>query len=94
MYLLLRMLFACPKCWIKVGLFLSGFCSTLFLLGLSLARRVDRIEERAGISVNLEALFSALPLPIPVTAAGFVLAGCGVCVGLYIAYLGRWASKY
>ncbi len=94
MELLLRMLLACPKCWVKTGVFISGACLSLLLLGSRIGRRMERLEERSGVLIDVDQIIAALPLPIPVTDGQLMLAGLGIVVGIVIAGLGRWAAKF
>lgn len=65
----------------------------LMLLGLRLMRRVDRVEHRTGVVVDLGKVLDAIPLPIPLSPKGFALvAFCGV-LGIALALAGKWAQK-
>lgn len=90
----LNILLACPKCWIKIGVFISGACLSLLLLGLRVSRRMERLEERAGVLIDVDKIVAALPFPIPTTTGQLVLTGVGVLLGAYLAYLGNWASRF
>lgn len=67
---------------------------TLLLLGLRLMKRVGRIEHKTEVIVNLDKIVEAIPLPIPTTAGGIVLAAFGAMVGVAMAVWGKQAQKY
>lgn len=92
--LLLRMLLACPKCWVTTGAFISGACLSLLLLGLRIGRRMERLEERSGALIDVDQIIAALPLPIPATTSQLVLTGVGIIIGLLLSYMGKWASRF
>lgn len=94
MELLLRILLACPKCWVKIGIFISGTCFSLFLVGVRLGRRIERLEERSGVLIDVDTLLASLPLPIPATTGQLILTSVGIVIGLLLAYLGKWASRF
>lgn len=94
MELMLRMLLACPKCWVKTGAFISGACLALFLLGLRIGRRMEREQERSGALIDVDKIIAGLPLPIPTTDGQLLLAGLGIVAGIVIAGFGRWAAKF
>lgn len=91
---LLRMLIACPKCWVRFGVFLSGACLSLVLLGLRVGRKMERLEQRSGALVDVDKIIAGLPLPIPITTGQLVLTGTGIFVGALLVYLGKWASRF
>lgn len=94
MELLLRVLFWCPKCWKAIGGWLFSASGFLMLLGWRLAGRVDRIEGRTGIVVDLDKALAGLPLPVPTTPEGFAFAAfCGV-LGVSLALAGKWAQRF
>lgn len=94
MELILHALFWCPKCWRTVGVWLFTTSGALMLLGWRLAGRVDRIEGRTGIVVDLDKALARLPLPVPTTPEGFAFAAlCGV-LGVSLALAGKWAQRY
>ena len=90
---ILQLLLWCPKCWRKIGYFLFSACTTLALLGWQLVRRMDRVEHRTGVVVDVGKVLDSLPLPIPSTPAGFALAAFGAMLGLVVAAAGKWAQK-
>lgn len=73
---------------------MSGLSVAVFLLGWRLAKKSDRVEGVSGVAIDWGSVLAALPLPIPTTGPGFVLAALGAALGLVMAYLGRWASKF
>ena len=93
MDLLLQALFWCPKCWRKMGYIVFSACTTLMLLGWQLVRRMDRVEHRTGVVIDVGKMLESLPLPIPSTPGGFALAAVSAVLGLVVARAGRWADK-
>lgn len=94
MIFVLQMLSACPKCWRNIGYWLFTFSGAMLLLGWRLSNRVERIEGRTGVVIDLDKLLAALPLPIPASPEGFSLALFGVLLGLMMAAAGRWAQRF
>lgn len=94
MELLIQVLLWCPRCWRNLGRFLFTACGLLMLLGLQLMRRVDRVEHRTGVVVNLAKLIEGIPLPIPSSPEGFAVAAFGAVLGVALAWAGKWASKF
>lgn len=94
MDLLLQVLFWCPKCWRTAGRWLFIASCTLMLLGWRLAGRADRIDERAGIKVDLGKVLESIPLPVPSTAEEFTFAAFCACLGFGLALTGKWAQKF
>lgn len=94
MELLLRILFWCPRCWRGTGYIVFSVCGTLVLLGLRLMKRVERIELRTGVVIDLGKAFEAIPLPIPTSAGGIALAAFGAMIGVTMVLWGRQAQKY
>lgn len=90
---LMQLLVWCPRCWRNIGRLMFTVCSALALLGWRLASRVDRIEHRTGVLVDLDKVLASIPLPIPTTVAGIALAVLGAVIGLMLALFGRWAEK-
>lgn len=68
-------------------------CSAFALLGWRLVSRVDRIERKTGVLVELDKAFASIPLPIPTTKAGVALTVVGAILGFVIARGGKWAEK-
>lgn len=68
-------------------------CSAFALLGLRLASRVDRIERKTGVLVELDKALASIPLPIPTSAEGIALAAFGAILGAALAWAGKWAQK-
>lgn len=89
---LLQALFACPRCWRFVGRLVFAVCTGLALLGLRLALRTGRVEERTGIHIDLSQALDALPIPVPTTANEFALTLFCAGLGFSLARLGRWAE--
>lgn len=89
----MQLLFWCPRCWRVAGRMLFVVCSSLALLGWRLASRVDQVERKTGILIELDKALASVPLPIPTTAAGIALALLGTVTGLMLARSGRWAEK-
>lgn len=94
MDLLVQVLLWCPKCWRIGGGWLFTTSCALMLLGWRLAGRVDRIEERAGINIDLSEILESIPLPVPSTAEGFAFAAFCACLGVGLALTGKWAQKF
>ena len=69
-------------------------CGTLVLLGLRLMKRVERIEHKTGVVVDLDKIVEAIPVPIQTTAGGIALAAFGAMVGIAMAIWGKHAQKY
>lgn len=69
-------------------------CGGLALLGLRLISRVERVERKTGVVIDLAKAFDALPLPIPATPEGVALAVFGAALGVALALAGKWAQKY
>lgn len=65
----------------------------LMLFGLRLVRRVDRVEHRTGVVVDLEKLLDAIPFPVPSSPDGFALAAFCAVLGIALALAGKWAQK-
>ncbi|RYF60101.1 MAG: hypothetical protein EOO27_07025 [Comamonadaceae bacterium] len=93
MEFLFQILFWCPRCWRRLGSALFLACALLLLRGFMLAGRVERAEARSGVNIDLGKVLEALPFPLPVTPAGFALAGFGAVLGFALARAGRWAEK-
>lgn len=91
---LLQLLFWCPKCWRSIGYWMFTFSGLLLLLGWRLSSRMDRIESRTGVVVDLDKLLAAIPLPIPASGGGFALATFGMLLGLALALAGKWARRF
>lgn len=91
---LLQLLFWCPKCWRSVGYWLFTFSGLLLLLGWRLSRRVDRIENRTAVVIDLDKVLTGLPLPIPVSPGEFALLMVGAIVGVVLAVAGKWAQRF
>lgn len=94
MEFLLQILFACPKCWRFFGAMLVSVSSSFLLAGLAMARRLDRIEARAGSSViqHIEQALSSIPLPT--TTLGFAFAISCFVTGLGLIRLSKQIEKY
>lgn len=90
---LLQLLFWCPRCWRVVGRMLFVVCSSLALLGWRLASRVDRVERKTGVLIELDKALASVPLPIPTTGAGVALALLVAVIGLVLAKFGKWAER-
>ncbi|WP_311221343.1 MULTISPECIES: hypothetical protein [unclassified Acidovorax] len=90
---LLQLLFSCPRCWRNIGRVMFTVCSTLALIGWQLASRVDRVERKTGVLVELDKVLASIPLPIPTTGFGIGLAVFGAGIGLALAKFGKWAEK-
>lgn len=90
---LLQMLFWCPKCWRNIGRVMFTVCGALALLGWRLASRVERIERKTGVLVELDKALASLQLPIPTSAEGIALAAFGAICGAGLAIAGKWADK-
>lgn len=73
---------------------LASVSAAVFFLGLRLSKKSDRVEGVTGVAIDWGSVLAALPLPIPTTGPGFALAALGAALGLLMAYLGRWASKF
>lgn len=91
---LLQILFWCPQCWRNVGRAMFTVCGLLTLLGWRLASRVDRIERKTGLLVDLDKALASIPLPIPTSAEGVALAVFGAVLGLALARAGKWAQNF
>lgn len=94
MEIVLRLLIARPRCWTALGSMLASVSAVVFFLGLRLAKKSDRVEGATGVAIDWGSVLAALPLPTPTTGPGFALAALGAALGLLMAYLGRWASKF
>lgn len=94
MEIVLRLLIACPRCWTALGSMLASVSASVLFLGLRLAKKSDRLEGVSGVAIDWGSVLAALPVPIPTTGPGFVLAAMCAVLGFYVAYLGRWASKF
>lgn len=68
-------------------------CSSLALLGWRLASRVDRVERKTGVLIELDKALASVPLPIPTTGAGVALALLVAVIGLVLAKFGKWAER-
>lgn len=90
---LVQILLWCPRCWRAIGGITFIFCSAFALLGLRLASRVDRIERKMGMPVELDKALASTPLPIPTSAEGIALAAFGAILGAALALAGKWAQK-
>ena len=58
-----------------------------------MASRVDRIERKTGVLVELDKALAAVPLPIPTSAEGMALAIFGALLGAGLAMAGKWAAR-
>lgn len=90
---LLQILFWCPRCWRSIGrlMFIAG--TILALTGWRLSRRVERVEDRSGINIDLSQIVDAIPLPVPSTSGEFALTIGVAALGFVLARLGRWAER-
>ena len=68
-------------------------CSALALIGWQLASRVDRVERKTGVLVELDKVLASVPLPIPTTTVGIAVAILGAGTGLVLVKFGKWAEK-
>ena len=91
---LLQILSSCPRCWRRTGYIMFSVCGALVLLGLRLGKRVERIELKTGVVVDLDKVLEAIPLPIPTSAGGIALAAFGALIGIAMAVWGKQAQKY
>lgn len=94
MSFLLDLLLRCPKCWRSVGYLMFTISGSLLLLGWRLSNRMERIEGRTGVVIELDTILAAMPLPIPASGVGFALAIFGVLLGLTLASAGKWAQQH
>ena len=94
MEFLLQILFACPKCWRVFGAMLVSVSSTFLLAGLAMARRLDRLEARAGSSVMLHIEAALVSIPLPTTFLGFSFVGLCLVIGLGLISLSKQIEKY
>lgn len=68
-------------------------CSAFALLGWRLVSRVDRIERKTGVLVELDKALASVPLPIPTSSEGIALAVFGAMLGFALARVAKWADK-
>jgi hypothetical protein len=94
MEIVLRLLIACPRCWMALGGMLTSVSAAVFFVGWRLAKKADRIEGVTGVAIDWGTVLAALPLPIPTTGPAFALAALCAALGLYVTHLGRWAAKF
>lgn len=94
MEFVLRLLIACPRCWTASGGMLASVSAAVFFLGWRLSKKSDRLEGATGMVIDWGSVLASLPVPIPTTGPGFALAAMCTVLGFYVAYLGRWASKF
>ena len=95
----LGLLLAYPGTFRMLGRALFGLCGVLALLGLRLDRfgdRVGRIAARAH--VEAPDVLAGLPwwfrIAVPETAAGWVGLAALAVLGVSLARVGKWASKF
>lgn len=93
MEILIQVLFWCPRCWRFIGYWMFSASGLLMLLGLRLMRRVDRVEHRTGMVVDLGKVLDAVPFPVPSSPEGFALAAFCAVLGVALALAGKWAQK-
>ena len=89
----IQALFWCPSCWRVVGTVMFTVCSGLAFMSYRLLKMAERVERKSGVVVNIDQIIAAIPLPIPATPGTFALTIFGALLGLYLAWLGRWAQK-
>ena len=53
--------------------------------------RVERVERKTGVFIDLDKALESLP--IPTSAEGVTLAAFGAVLGLALAFAGKWAQK-
>eukprot|EP00952_Eustigmatos_sp_NYUAD-ZCMA_P009158 37878-Eustigmatos_ZCMA.PRE.1 len=94
MEIVLRLLLACPRCWTALGSVLASVSAAVLFLGWRLAKKSDRLEVATGVVIDWGSVLAALPLPVPTTGPGFALAASCAALGLFLGYLGRWASRF
>lgn len=93
MELLLKVIFACPKCWRVLGGMLVSVSGSFLFGGLAVLRRVDRIESRAGSSIAQQVDQALASVPLPTTALGFAFSVFCILLGFAMIQLGKWAQK-
>lgn len=91
---LLQLLLWCPKCWRGIGYWMFTISGLLLLLGWRLSNRLDRIESRTGVVIDLDTILAAIPLPVPASSGGFALAIFITLLGLMLALAGKWAQRF
>lgn len=66
-------------------------CGLLAIAGVRLQLRVERVERKTGVFIDLDKALESLP--IPTSAEGVALAAFGAVLGLALAFAGKWAQK-
>ncbi|WP_404299791.1 hypothetical protein [Alicycliphilus denitrificans] len=87
----LQALFWCPSCWRSLGRAMFTVCGLLAIAGVRLQLRVERVERKTGVFIDLDKALESLP--IPTSAEGVALAAFGAVLGLALAFAGKWAQK-
>ena len=94
----LWLLLAYPQLFIVLGRALFGFAGFIAALGLRIdrvVRRIGRITERAGVEAPnvVDHLPWWLRVLIPETVAGWAVVVIAMCLGVYLAYMGKRAKN-